>query len=627
MPQLEELEELNVREYLVARINSARFVNQEDPKPHEELARRSYSELTVLLRHEEEGGQTHLYCSTHTHNKGEFLDIDSLKVKCQLCIRSREERAYPVQSPDSIEAFRSALDDRIRELDSFCIPPLLLSSVTSLDLGRMLKLASKLRDDLFYIPYCPLCLKKLDRTTTLQYPCEKSHLVCTKCNPRSKRTVCIYDRQEYRNDHLQLVGLELVAIGRLSCPVCTLIVKLKELPCGHAFCSPCIDRLRQCPMCKASLAFVDVSALQLDSCMRIQLPCVAGDGNATLMSLQTCELFCRVCADSHAVRHSYEDVPESLPEFLKSKIFSIIGQLLGLHSPAYDAIDESCRAISFDQSMQALRNYLHHFPHASLELRSLLAAHHPSSHPQPVVSSRLNENSDYVAMLAKLLFCLKTDLTNCDLEKLKQPVGWRLPQLSVQEEYSVAMRFTDVLPPQFSDPTDRGPNRGPLLVDLGQNQIELVSLTPMVSVDLFGIVMATTAVFCPTAALELFEVYQGVIFQDIGASAVYTKQSAKLFSHRRQVLLNGPETQKAVLFDFPFRLNEGTLYLLKFKLGGSREFYRGNPFTLSEVGNVFCADGSCFCFTSALCFTKEYVNSTAKHQISSSLLGLIYRKV
>jgi hypothetical protein len=295
--------------------------------------------------------------------------------------------------------------------------------------------------------------------------------------------------------------------------------------------------------------------------------------------------------------HTFIDLPSTLHEYLEQMICSylgsVTGQRIGMNDPSAKVTE--------------LKQEIYRLPTASHELKALL-----NQHPALSLQDRAN-----------LLYYLKSDLTDCDLEGLEEPTGWRIPKVNVPG-MNVAMRFLDVVPSQFVKPDEQRLNRVPFQVNLAKSQMEVVGFRLYSPAQLHGVVMATG--FGPGSPfLEYFQIYRTKIVKEFEEALMYNFESTQLYSHQHNDSLAGPENYKVIMLERPFDLIEDTPYVLKFKLAGCPAFYRGNPFTLKESKTVFGPDGTVFYFSEGLNLTDEYVSG--RNHLTGALIGLVYKLV
>jgi hypothetical protein len=494
---------------------------------------------------------------------------------------------------------RSRLEDKLRQFDSFNIPPLLLRDLKSTNVAHLLRIFRLLNSEKVFIPYCPLCSKRLTNATALRYPCEKAHLICKTCDPKDSVTKCCYDSQEYRRDTLHSVTLERLYTSSPVCPLCMVNKELKVIPCDHSFCERCLSDLKKCPICSEATSASPGGSLRPETFLAdvAKLNCKNDSRPAVVISKQTCQLFCFECSQEERITkvHSFETLPSLLSQFLERMISQYMESITGRLSRSDDSREK----------INELKEYIYQIPAASQELKELLAKY-------PLIKPKKQ---------ALLLYYLKTDLTNCDVDGLEECVGWRIPRITIPE-FKLALRFSDVLPPLFRQEEDVRPTRNPWRVNLEKGQVELVGLNVFSPVQLHGIVMATAYGPSTTAVLQYFQIHSAVHFQEFGEALMYSANCDELFTHERNDALTGPESYKVIMFERPFDLLDNTPYMLKLKLLGTQCFYRGNPHTLDEAKIVTTADVT-FYFRGALCVTGEFVDGL--NQLTGPLLGLVYK--
>jgi hypothetical protein len=605
-PDLVDHSRLNLSQLLQERIGQEKLSNLEDPR-NTFNATRSNAELVIILRNEENGGPSMVKCQSHPNLPGEYLDISTFTILCKNCnAKARgtpsgnEEPSSPSFLPlgsgeealAATEFVRGRLAERLSECASFNIPPVFLKHLKSDSLSKLAMILKHLDISEVFVPHCPLCLVKLTNATALRFPCAKVHLICKACRLKEDSSTmrCCYDDSEHPKDALRSVALETFYAKLPTCPLCMHSNELKVIQCEHSFCDRCTEKLKKCPICSTpcNLPRADVlsepflayfSKLQCTNCSR----------PATKISKQTCQLFCLSCASAAAKLHSFEGVPDRLCEYFDRRI----GQYLEVVTGRPDT-----RALS---KIVELRDIIYTLPTASHELKRLLRMH-------PAITLQDQAN---------LLYYLKTDLTDCDMDNLEESVGWRIPQVT-RPGYKVVMRFSDVLPPQFRQEGDERKTRCQWGVKLQEDQIEIVGFAAFAPVRLHGVVMATS--IGPSAGvLQYFQVFDAQYLED---GMLYSLDCQQLFSHQRNDALSGPENHKVIMFERPFELLEGTSYIFKFKLGGSDSFRRGNLYTLTEEASIIGPDDVIFLFHYALCMTGEKING--QNDLTGPLLGLVY---
>jgi hypothetical protein len=588
------------------RIGREKLLNLEDLR-NTFNATRSNAELVIILRHEENGGNSELKCAKHPNLPGEYLDTNTFMILCRNCKAGLKDTPGG-EEPSStsslalgrgeetlgaVEFVRSRLAERLSQCDSFNIPPVLLKHLNSDNLSKLTKIIKLLDRAEVFIPHCPLCLEKLTNTTALRFPCEKVHLICIKCRDKEVGSTmrCCYDGREHSKGALRYVALETLYAIYPICPVCMRSNELKVIPCDHSFCDRCIQDFKKCPICSTPCNIPLRADLQAEPFLAhfTKLQCTKCERPASKMSKQTCQLFCLTCASAAEQLHSFEGLPDRLREYFDRMIGMHLEIITGRQSTALSKIVE-------------LRDIIYTFPTASHELKRLL-------HTHPAITLQDQAN---------LLYYLKTDLTDCDTDNLEECVGWRIPQVTVPGHKTV-MRFSDVLPPQFNQEGDDRKTRCHWGVKIQEDQIEIVGFVVYAPVRLHGVVMATS--FGPSAAavLQYFQVYEA---QYLGDGMMYSVDCQQLFSHQRNDALSGPENHRVIMFQRPFELLDGTSYIFKFKLGGSDSFRRGNIYTLKDDSIIIGPDDVIFHFHSALCFTGERVNG--QNDVTGPLLGLVY---
>jgi hypothetical protein len=291
--------------------------------------------------------------------------------------------------------------------------------------------------------------------------------------------------------------------------------------------------------------------------------------------------------------HSFVDIPDRLREFLER-----------MTSQYLESITER-QALSKEppSKINELKELIYPLPHASHELKRLLRMY-------PSISLQDQAN---------LLYYLRTDLTDCDVDNLEYCVGWRIPQVT-SLDCKVAMRFTNLLPPLFRQHRDERPTRSPWKVNLAEDQVELVGFIAYSSIQLYGVVMPTTYDSSPGAVLQYFKIYEPPQFNE---ALLYSDQSRQLFSHEQYDSLSGPMNSRVIRFERPFELLETTKYVFKFKLAGSPAFYHGNSKSHQELTPLTDSDGVVLHFTEVFNISREYVSRTK--QGTGPLLGLLYK--
>jgi hypothetical protein len=596
-------EAVNVPDLLIERINLERQLKYDHLIKKSELSSKNYSELVRVLRKEQSGPKTEFICSKHPLRKGEFLDESTMEIKCSQCKAVHRGLSLVKLEGEAmqkaVQLFRVKVQETLATVDSFNIPPLLLKDLDSENINQIIKILALLKIEKVFISYCPVCLNKLTKDTARRFSCQKAHLTCSECYPNQDK--CCYDKQPQRTDVIRPVALETLYTQTPVCPMCMENNVSKCLSCSHSFCENCISNIKRCPFCSAKHSGEELLPEPFLTHFS-GLKCSNGDQQfATKISEQTCQLFCSKCCLSVGKLHTFEKIPDRLHEFLDKLIAEHLEAVTQHPSERTEA----------SSKINDLRELVDAIPTASLELRDLL-----SRHP----NINLQERAD-------LLYYLKTDCTNCDSEELPESVGWRIPKIPSQD-YRVAMRFADVLPPLNPSSSSASSSRHPPW-PVGPNQEELVGVTVLQKIELVGVVMATTYEPTLSPELEYFKIYDAERFRDFGESLLYSSHNRKLFSHQRYDSLSGPLNYKVIRFARPYTLQAETPYIFKFKLNGSSAFYRGNPFTLQEVKTVVCPDLKTFPDLELI--TVFYFSGVTSAKASSgdnhttgTLLGLVY---
>jgi hypothetical protein len=295
-----------------------------------DVSRQSYNvsktnaELADTLKKEMNGGLPEAKCDMHSSWPGVFLDPENFTIKCAKCkaLSSRGSSFLPLVEGHALGLVRSTLEDRLAQYDSFNIPPLLLRDLKSSNVSPLLRIFKLLDSAKVFIPYCPLCLKKLTNATTLRFPCEKAHLICKTCDPKDSVPKCCYDGQEYRQDTLHPVTLERLYASSPVCPLCMVSKELKVLQCEHSFCESCMSDLKNCPFCGETVRTGE--NLRPEPFLRdvSKLICTNDSRSAVMISKQTCQLFCLQCSQEEQVSkvHSFEALPGLLSQYLERMI-------------------------------------------------------------------------------------------------------------------------------------------------------------------------------------------------------------------------------------------------------------------------------------------------------------------
>mmetsp|Transcript_16950 Transcript_16950/g.30446 ORF Transcript_16950/g.30446 Transcript_16950/m.30446 type:complete len:715 (+) Transcript_16950:1698-3842(+) len=584
-----ELHPLNLQKYLVNLINRERALKLEAGTKLEEHGQSCASLLAIYRNELDLCRPETIVCASHRPLKATSIRLDDFSIICKACAHYPD--CLPIDE-HCIPMLRYLTSVKLAGFDSFGFTPLLLRLMQSQLVGDLLKLAKHLAPGVF-IPYCSNCLSRLSNSNAVKLPCLKAHLVCKNCVGTGSYTVCKCDQSICSTSQCKEVNIQLLLTSVPLCPFCSIHKDLKMLPCLHSFCASCLPKLPRCPMCFTNLKGIDKAALPDDDFIDklTNLQCYNRDGEATKITKHTCKMLCDKCSSSRNTIYTCEALPSFIPPFLHTKVSLLLREICNLQFADLEPALE----------VDALSRYFQH-KSATPELMGLLMRY---------LNLSLQEQAD-------LLYYLKTDCTNCDTGGFEHTSGWRIPVVAYSDMH-VAMRFSDLLPPQFSCSMD-DPNRSFWLVDTDNNQIEILGFDCSQSIYLYGVVLAAGAE-AQGHELEYFEVYSTQFHDGLGGAAAFTVNDALLFRHDRKTPLCLPQRTMTVRFDEPFSLESGFQYLMKFKLAGKR-FYRGNPYTVEDPQFVIGPDLTTFRFVQALCMTDDIVNGS--NEETGPLLGLIY---
>jgi hypothetical protein len=258
-----DLAEINLSALLLEKISIEKRLRLDFSKPNYKVSKTN-AELVIMLRR---GCDTEAQCGVHSDLPGKFLDPETLTIKCDDCRRQHPRRGdlLPLVEGQASDLVRSRLEDKLRQFDSFNIPPLLLRDLRSSHVAPLLRIFKLLDSEKVFVAYCPQCLKRLTNATALRYPCGIVHLICKTCDLKDSVKKCCYDSQEYRRDTMHTVNLASLYTNSPVCPLCMVSKKLKVLQCDHSFCERCLCDLKKCPMCSKTIRTSLVDNLRPES--------------------------------------------------------------------------------------------------------------------------------------------------------------------------------------------------------------------------------------------------------------------------------------------------------------------------------------------------------------------------